>query len=169
VGLPARHGGQNTSSPELLVDVEEKKSGSAAAFFRRGGATVAGGGSATVRWEGRVSSTLHGRRTARGELGRRSPWSCSRRRRRPDSDGRGARTATVGFESGNGAVRTSEARSLGEQRARGRYRGDGGVGEASCRDTRHGARRLTGGARSSVISELKITPKENSSKQISRD
>jgi hypothetical protein len=65
---------------------------------------------------------------------------------------------------------------------------DGGAGEASCRDARravptaalnrgvgawrprgNGARRLTGGARSSVISELKITLMENSSKQIARD
>jgi hypothetical protein len=134
--LPAGHGGRNASSPELLVDGEEKKSGSAAAFLRRGGATVAGGGPATVRREGRVSSTLHGRRTVRGELGRRSPWSCSRRRRRPGSDGRGARTATVGFGPGDGAVEMSEARRLGERRARGRCRGDGGAGEVSCRDAR---------------------------------
>jgi hypothetical protein len=89
VRLPAGHGGRNPSSPELLVDGEEKKSGLAAALIRRGGATVAGGGPAMVRREGRVSSTLHGRRTVRGELGRRSPWSCSRRR------GGGGRTATV--------------------------------------------------------------------------
>jgi hypothetical protein len=57
---------------------------------------------------GRVSSTLHGRRTTRGELRRHSPWSCSRRWRRPDSDGRGARTATIGFGPGDGAVGTSE-------------------------------------------------------------
>jgi hypothetical protein len=83
VRLPAGHGGRNASSPELLVDGEEKKSDSAAASLRRGGATVAGGGPVTARREGRVRSTLHGRRTARGELGRRSPWSCSRWRRRP--------------------------------------------------------------------------------------
>jgi hypothetical protein len=110
VRLPAGHGGRNASSPELLVDGEEKKSGSAAASLRRGGVTVAGGGPATVRWEGRVRSTLHGQRTVRGELGRRSPWSCSRQRRRPgNGDGsdalgqrgvassdRGARTQPVG-------------------------------------------------------------------------
>jgi hypothetical protein len=79
---------------------------------------------------------LHGQRTARGELGRRSPWSCSRRRRRPDSDSRGAQTATVGFGPGDGAVGMSEARRLGERQARGRYRGDGGAGEACCRDAR---------------------------------
>jgi hypothetical protein len=131
VRLPDGHGGRNASSSGLLVD-GEKKSSSAVVFLRRGGATVAGGGPVTVRREGRVSSTLHGRRTTRGELGRRSPWSCSRRRRRPDSDGRGARTATVGFGLGDGAVRMSEARRLGERRARGRCRG--GAGEASCRD-----------------------------------
>jgi hypothetical protein len=134
VRLPIGHGGRNASSPELLIDGEEKKSGSATAFLRRGGATVASGGPTMVRREGRVSSTLHGRRTARGELGRRSPWSCSRWRRHPDRDGRGARTATIGFGPCDGAVGTSEARQLGEQRARGRCRGDGGAGEASCRD-----------------------------------
>jgi hypothetical protein len=68
VRLPAGHGGGKNSSKELLVDSEEKKSGSAVAFLRRGGATVAGGGPVTVRREGEVSSTLHRRRMARGEL-----------------------------------------------------------------------------------------------------
>jgi hypothetical protein len=71
---------------------------------------VADDGSATVRRVGKVSSMLHGQRTARGELGRRSPWSCSRRRRRSDSDGRGTRTATVG--------RAASARSLSGRRWR---------------------------------------------------
>jgi hypothetical protein len=83
-----------------------------------------------------VSSTLHGRRTTRGELGRCSPWSCSRRRRRPDSNGRGARTATVGFRPGDGVFRTCKVRQLGERRARGRGRETGGAGEVSCRDAR---------------------------------
>jgi hypothetical protein len=89
--LPAGHGGGGDSSPELLVDGEGEKTGSAVAFFRRGGATVAGGGPVTARREGKVSSMLHGRRTARGELERRSPWTCSRRWRRSgrsDSEGR---------------------------------------------------------------------------------
>jgi hypothetical protein len=88
VRLPTGHGGGGDSSPELLVDGEGEKTGSAAVFFRRGGATVVGGGPATERREGKVSSTLHGRRTMRGELGRRSPWTCSRRSGRSDSDGR---------------------------------------------------------------------------------
>jgi hypothetical protein len=120
VRLPAGHGGGKNSSPELLVDGEGKNSTSAVAFLRRGGATMAGGGPAMVRREGKVSSTLHGRRTARGELGRRSPWTCSRRRRWLDSDGRGARTATVGIGPGDGAVGTlREGRGeLGQRRGR---------------------------------------------------
>jgi hypothetical protein len=121
VRLPAGHGGWNASSPELLVDGEEKKSGSAAAFLRRGGATVAGGGPATVRREGRVSSMLHGRRTMRGELGRRSPWSCSRRRRRPGSDGRlrtGCRRGQD--ERGEAVGRPTSARALLGRWRRGR-------------------------------------------------
>jgi hypothetical protein len=56
---------------------------------------------------------------------------------RPDSGGRGARTATVNFRPGDGAVETSDARWLsGERRARGRSRGVGGAGEESCRDAR---------------------------------
>jgi hypothetical protein len=35
---------------------------------------VAGGGPATVRREGKVSSTLHEKETTRGRLGRRSLW-----------------------------------------------------------------------------------------------
>jgi hypothetical protein len=124
VRLPAGHGGWNASSPELLIGGEEKKSGSAAAFLRRGGATVAGSSPATVRR-------------------RRSPWSCSRRWRRPDSDGRGARTATVGFGPGDGAVGTSEVRLLGEQRARGPDRGDSGAREAVGRRVAR-ARRVVG-------------------------
>jgi hypothetical protein len=91
-----------------------------------------------------VSSTLHGRRTARGELGRRSPWSCSRRRRRPgSSDGsdalgqrgvassdRGARTRPVGA-----AVVHARRGTVG-RRAGAKRRCRGGAGEASCRDVR---------------------------------
>jgi hypothetical protein len=63
-----------------------------------------------VRREGKVSSTLHGRRTARGELGRRSLWM----KLVTTSDGR----TTAGFrhdggvalDSGDGAVGTGEAR-----------------------------------------------------------
>jgi hypothetical protein len=110
VRLPAGHVGGKNSSPELLVDGEGKNSGSAAAFLRRGGATVVGGGPATVRREGKVSSTLHGRRTTRGELGRRSPWA----KLTTASDGRiamgfrhGGGTAS---DSGGGAVGTGEVR-----------------------------------------------------------
>jgi hypothetical protein len=42
----------------------------------------------------------------------------------------------VGFGPGDGVVGTSEATRLGERRARGRCRGDGGAGEASCQDVR---------------------------------
>jgi hypothetical protein len=91
---------------------------------------VADDGPATARREGKVSSTLHGRKTARGELERRSPWMCSRRQRRPDNGGRGARTATIDFSSGDGAIGTSavgtgEARRFGQRRRRGR---NGAVG-----------------------------------------
>jgi hypothetical protein len=110
VRLPAGHVGGKNSSPKLLVDGEGKNSGLAAAFLRRGGATVVGGGPAMVRQEGKVSSTLHGRRTARGELGRRSPWA----KLATASDGR----TTTGFGHGGGvasdngddAVGTGEAR-----------------------------------------------------------
>jgi hypothetical protein len=108
---------QRRRQPDLLVDGEGKKYGSTTAFFRRGGATVAGGGPVTVRREGKVSSTLHGRRTAREELGRRSPWTCSRRRRRSYNDGRGARTATVGFRPDDGVIETSVV-GTGEARRR---------------------------------------------------
>jgi hypothetical protein len=167
VRLPAGHGGGDSSS-EVLVDGEGEKTGSAVAFFRQGGATVAGGGPSTARREGKVSSTLHGRRTATGELGRRSPWTCSQWRRWPDSDGCGARTATVSFGPGYGAVGTSKARRFGQRRRRGR---NGAVGtpvrspdSAFNALERRGARRLTGGTQSSAFSELKFTPDGNSSK-----
>jgi hypothetical protein len=65
-----------------------------------------------------------------------------------------------GGRGGTAAVRAAGAR-LGRE--------VGGASEAGCRDARRfKLRRLTGGARSSAISKLKITPKENSSKQIAR-
>ncbi len=114
-GYPSGMGVEAIAHRSSLSTGRGRKTGSAAAFSDEARAPVAGGGPATARREGKVSSTLHGRRTARGELGRRSPWSCSRRRRRPDSDDRGARTATVGFGPGDGAVGTSEVRRLGER------------------------------------------------------
>jgi hypothetical protein len=66
VRLPAGHGGQNASSPELLVDGEEKKSGSTVVFLRRGGATVASGGPAMVR---RGEGELDASRMKNGERG----------------------------------------------------------------------------------------------------
>jgi hypothetical protein len=92
VRLPAGHGGGKNSSLELLVHGEEKKSGSAGAFLRRDGATVAGGGPVMVRREGEVSSMLHGRGTARGEFGRRSPWM----KLATTSDGRTAAVGALG-------------------------------------------------------------------------
>jgi hypothetical protein len=125
---------QRRRQPELLVDGEGKKYGSTTAFFRRGGATVAGGGPVTVGREGKVSSILHGRRTARGELGRRSPWTCSRQRRRPYSDCRGARTATVGFGPGDGVIEMS-AVGTGEARRREAVRtAAASQSERRCRD-----------------------------------
>jgi hypothetical protein len=125
VKLPAGHGGGGDSSPELLVDGEGEKTGSAAAFFRRGGATVVGGGPATVRREGKVSSALHGRRTARGELGRRSPWT----KLATVSDGRTA----VGFGHGGGAASDSGDGAVGTRR------GEAVRTAAGARSERHGA------------------------------
>jgi hypothetical protein len=87
VRLPAGHGGGGDSSLELLVDGEGKKSDSAAAFFRRGGATVAGDGPATVRMEGKVSSTP---RTKNGERRAQTTLTVDEARDRvgrPDSSG----------------------------------------------------------------------------------
>jgi hypothetical protein len=164
--LPAGHGERNTSSPELLVDSEEKKSGSTAAFLRRGGAMVAGGGPAMVRREGQVSLTLHGRRTARGELGRCSPWM----KLATASDGR---TTTVGalgqrrlasdrgsgFGPGERAVGTARVRR-GDGADSGARSGGGGASEAGCRDARrtvptaalnHGVSAARGGLGNGVL------------------
>jgi hypothetical protein len=69
---------------------------------------VAYGGPATVRREEKVSSTLHGRRTARGELGRRSSWM----KLVTASDGRTA----AGFGHGGGAASDSGDGSIGAGR-----------------------------------------------------
>jgi hypothetical protein len=66
---------------------------------------VAGGGPVTVRREGKVSSTLHGRETTRGRLRRRSPWT----KRAMTEDGR---TAT-GFRHGGGAASDSGDGAVG--------------------------------------------------------
>jgi hypothetical protein len=133
VRLPTGHGGRGDSSLELLVDGQGEKTSLAAAFFRRGGATVASGGPAMGRREGEVSLTLH--RQKRREGARlRSPWACSRRQRRPDSDGRGARTTTVGFGPGDGAVGMS-AIGMGEARQREAVRtAPAARSERRCRD-----------------------------------
>jgi hypothetical protein len=91
-------------------------------FFLRGGATVAGGGPATVWREGKVSSTLHGRETMRGRLGRRSPWmklATAEDGRTSTRFGHGGGAAS---DSGDGAVGTGrgEVRRLGQRRRRGR-------------------------------------------------
>jgi hypothetical protein len=77
--------------------------------------------------------------------------------------------ATVAHARRSGGGR--EARSEGGRHERGRLSGCvvHGSHAATARCRAGPARRLTGGARSSVISELKITPEENSSKQIARD
>jgi hypothetical protein len=114
VRLPARHGEGENSSPELLVDGEGEQTSLAAAFFRRGGATVVGCGPAMGRREGEVSSTLHGWKTTRGGLRRRSPWTnlataeTAGQRRPSDTDG------GVASDSGGGAVGTErgEARRV---------------------------------------------------------
>jgi hypothetical protein len=131
--------------------------------------------------DGRVASGVRGGKTAvraaRLRTMARSGWRC---------DGRGSQ--------GDGGASKAGGR---KRRARGGREADG-ASEAGCRDARRpvptaalshgvcaargstrqrraaarerrGVRRLTGGARSSAISKLKITPKENSSKQIAKD
>jgi hypothetical protein len=62
------------------------------------------------RREGEVSSTLHGRKTARGGLGRRSPWTNVTTAETADSDELQTRTAAwlriaATAQSGRGEVR----------------------------------------------------------------
>jgi hypothetical protein len=83
---------------------------------------VTGGGPTTVRREGKVSSTLHGRETARGRLGQRSPWMklvMAEDSRTAMGFGHGGGTA---LDSGNDAVGTGrgEVRRFEQQRRRGR-------------------------------------------------
>jgi hypothetical protein len=90
-------------------------------FFQRGGATVADGSPAMVRREEKVSSTLHGRETARGRLCRCSPWT----KLATAEDGRTAtgfgHSGGVASDSGDGAVGTGrgEVRLFGQRRQRG--------------------------------------------------
>jgi hypothetical protein len=66
---------------------------------------VAGGGPATVRREGKVSSTLHGRETARGRLERHSLWT----KLATAEDGR----TMTGFGHGGGAASDSGGGTVG--------------------------------------------------------
>jgi hypothetical protein len=103
-----------------------------------------------------VSSTLHGRRTTRGELGRRSPWT----KLATASDGR----TTAGFrhggsaasDSGDGAVGTERGEAVStaaatrsERRGRNDAVGTPTRGPNSAFNAleraRRGQRRLTGG------------------------
>jgi hypothetical protein len=87
---------------------------------------VAGGGPATVRREGKVSSMLHGRRTARGELGQRSPWM----KLATSSDGR----TVAGFGHGGGTALDSGDGAVGM--GRGEASGAFGSGYQNGRDGR---------------------------------
>jgi hypothetical protein len=86
---------------------------------------VAGGGPATGRREGEVSWMLHGRRTARGELERRSPWT----KLATASDGQ----TTAGFGHGGGAASDSRDGAVGTGR------GEAVRTAATTRSKRHGA------------------------------
>jgi hypothetical protein len=85
---------------------------------------------------------------------------------------RHADTASQGGGSAHEAGHCREVRGHDEVQSGRRRRGRGGLSarhvvatrqRCTASRARHGARRLTGGARSSVISELKFTPKEISS------
>jgi hypothetical protein len=94
--------------------------------------------------------------------GQRQPWRSDNdgRLRTGRRRGRGERGEAVGRAASARALLRRQRRGRGELSGRAAHSPDSGFKPRR----RHGARRLTGGARSSVISELKITPKEISSK-----
>jgi hypothetical protein len=127
---PAGQVGGGGNSPELLDDGKGGKTGTATTFSDEAGAPVANG---VLRRGGEgeeaQAQVYPEKKAARGCSGLRSPWSGSRRWRRPDSGGgalgqrHGARTATwSASDMGDGAVGTGvrEAR-------RGQRRQSGGV------------------------------------------
>jgi hypothetical protein len=161
--LPAGHGGGGDSSPELLVDGKGKETGSAAAFSDEARAPVAGGSPASGWREREVGSTLHGRKSGKRGLGLRSPWTSSRWRRRPDSDGGVLGQRRSASDTDESAVETG-ARKARQWCGASTWqpRGDGAlIGGLGA-----GKRQLIGGPLMSVISILKIPPNENSSKNI---
>jgi hypothetical protein len=85
--LLAGHGVETIAHRSSLSTGRGRKTGSAAAFSDEARALVAGGGPAMGRREREEGSTLHGRKSGKRGLRHRSPWTSSRRRRRPDSDG----------------------------------------------------------------------------------
>jgi hypothetical protein len=86
-GYPPGMGVEAIAHRSSLSTGRGKKTGSVAAFSDEARASVAGGGPASGWREREVGSTLHGRKSCKRGLGLRSPWTSSRRRRRPDNDG----------------------------------------------------------------------------------
>jgi hypothetical protein len=165
--------------------IAHRSSLSAAAFSDEARALVAGGGPAMGRREREVGSTLHGRKSGKRGLGHRSPWTSSRRRRRPDSDGgalgqgrsasdmdddaveTGAREATATARTAGGAVgravgtpTRSPDSALKAHERRGRHERVAATRRRRAdRRARRGKQRLTGGPHSLVFFVLKITPR----------
>jgi hypothetical protein len=119
-GYPPGMGVEAIAHRSSLSTGRGRKTGSVATFSDEARALVVGGGPAMGRREREVGSTLHGRKSGKRGLGHRSPWTSSRRRRRPDSDGR-LQTRTT-------------ARSGWERVRRGDGANSGGRGQNGCQD-----------------------------------
>jgi hypothetical protein len=85
--LPAGHGGGGDRPPELLVDGEGENNRISGGVLRQGEGS--GGRRQSCDGEEEEGAKLNVPRKKSGKkgLGLRSPWTSSRRRRRPDSDG----------------------------------------------------------------------------------
>jgi hypothetical protein len=177
--------GRNRARPRCTVRARPTASAGAACAAQLGRpaqhAAVTWHGAA--RWADGGTAPAHGR--LRGTAAHRRGDDGAAWRRRVSGERR--EVATDPGIGGFGPRRSGRRHEWGERsggerhgwgelsRRRRHGRGELSGCAARCPDSsfnprrRRGARRLTGGARSSVISELKITPKENSSKQIARN
>jgi hypothetical protein len=108
--LPAGHGGGGDSSPELIVDGKGEENRIGGGVLRRGEGSGSRRRSCVgVEGEGGRLNTPRKKSSKRG-LGPLSPWTSSRRWRRPDNDGGTLGQRRSALDTDDGTVGTAHAR-----------------------------------------------------------
>jgi hypothetical protein len=105
--LPAGHGGGGDRPPELLVDGEGENNRIGGGVLRRGEGSDGQRRSCDGEEEEGAKLNVPRKKSGKKGLGLRSPWTSSRRRRWPDSDGGALGQRRSASDTDDGAVGTS--------------------------------------------------------------